>query len=320
MGSSSLRPGAQDGGFAIEADDGGFDADRAGAAIENEIDFAIQPFGHVACAGGTQAAGRIGAGGGDCEPGFEQKLLRDGMGGRAHRHRIQARADQQREFAILPTRNHQCQRAGPEGSREIARQRWENAVFACMFIIAHMHDQRIEFGAAFGGEYTGNRGIIGGVGAQAVNRFGRERDKATTPQNFRGGGDGILIRDAKFGSRAGLHAGILGRFEIGCDETKRRHPPAAPFCAVRGIQFVSRRKMGPPDKPGDDEEGGITEGKNDDFTPASCGAAHRHAGYIDDRGRPQRAARSARWRSRRAVRGIRRRCPSTVFSVRAAAR
>ena len=58
--------------------------------------------------------------------------------------------------------------------------------------IADMGDQRIEGGAALGLIKPGDRGRVGGVGAEAVDRLGRERDQPALGQAAAGLGHGSL--------------------------------------------------------------------------------------------------------------------------------
>ena len=48
-----------------------------------------------------------------------------------------------------------------------------------------MHDQRIEAGPALGGEDRGDRAVIGGVAAQAIDRLGRKGDQLAGAQRPR---------------------------------------------------------------------------------------------------------------------------------------
>ena len=62
----SDRAGAEDGEWlGGEVEDGGFDADGAGAAIEDEIDGIAKFIADMLGAGGADAGGAIGAGGGE---------------------------------------------------------------------------------------------------------------------------------------------------------------------------------------------------------------------------------------------------------------
>jgi len=67
--------------------------------------------------GGRQAGKAVGAGRGDGDNGLRGSALRDRMIGLPQRHGGQTRGDDVRNQRLLV--NHQGQRAGPEGAREI---------------------------------------------------------------------------------------------------------------------------------------------------------------------------------------------------------
>ena len=56
-----------------------------------------------------------------------------------------------------------------------------------------MDDQRVEFGASLGREHAGDGAVVGRIGAEAVDGFGREGDEAAAPENT-----------GRFGDRARL--------------------------------------------------------------------------------------------------------------------
>ena len=68
--------------------------------------------------------------------------------------------------------------------------------------VGDMHDQRVEGGPALGGEDAGDRALARGVGAEAVDRLGRERHELAGAQEPGGGahapvaggeGDGVQL-------------------------------------------------------------------------------------------------------------------------------
>ena len=75
-----------------EIDDRGFQADRARAAVEHEIDARAQALRHVARGGGGKLAGRVGARCRDRHARTAQQRARDRMGGDAHADAVEARA------------------------------------------------------------------------------------------------------------------------------------------------------------------------------------------------------------------------------------
>ena len=53
--------------------------------------------------------------------------------------------------------------------------------------VADMRDQGVEGGPALGPVEVGDRHRIGGVGAEAIDGLGRERDQSASGQGARGG-------------------------------------------------------------------------------------------------------------------------------------
>ena len=60
--------------------------------------------------------------------------------------------------------------------------------------VRHMRDQRVEARPALGGIKPRDRLAVGGIGAEAVDRLGRERDEAARGQDARRGFDRIADR------------------------------------------------------------------------------------------------------------------------------
>ncbi len=79
---------------------------------------------------------------------------------------------------VRALRQHQRQRPRPERRGERLRGGVETGERACGRELAHMGDQRVECGPSLGGVEPGDRRPVGGVGAQAVDGLGRERDEA----------------------------------------------------------------------------------------------------------------------------------------------
>ncbi len=68
-----------------------------------------------------------------------------------------------------------------------------------------MGDQRIEGGPALGLVEPGDRGRIGGVGAEAIDGLGRERDQPALGQDTRRRRHGGLAGGQNLGFQAELH-------------------------------------------------------------------------------------------------------------------
>ncbi len=78
--------------------------------------------------------------------------------------------------------------------------------------IPDMGDQRIERGPALGLIKPRNRGWIGGVGAEAVDGLGRERDQPASRENTRRGGHGGLAGGQNLRFQAHIHRGLSPQF------------------------------------------------------------------------------------------------------------
>ena len=99
----------------------------------------------------------------------------------------------------LRLRQHQRQRPRPERLGERHRRRIEAGDPRGGDEIADMGDQRIERGPALGLIEPRDRGGIGGVGAEAVDGLGRERDQPARREAARRRGHGGLARRAESG-------------------------------------------------------------------------------------------------------------------------
>ncbi len=73
-------------------------------------------------------------------------------------------------------RQHQCQRAGPEGLCELQRYGIEDGVTFGHGDIGHVADQGVELRPALRLVNAGNRRRVGGVGGKAVDRFRGQGD------------------------------------------------------------------------------------------------------------------------------------------------
>ena len=106
----------------------------------------------------------------------------------AHRQRIQPRPGQQINPAFYSARQHQCQRAGPEGSGQGARAVIGDHLGKCAFGIRKVADQRVEMRPSLGFKHGSHRSATARIRAQAIDRLGREGDefaRAQQPRRFR---------------------------------------------------------------------------------------------------------------------------------------
>ncbi len=180
------RAGAQDARPVVQqAEHGGFDPDRARAAIDHELDLVAEIGEHVVGAGRRQAAGRIGARRRQRQASHHQQGLRDVVRRHADRDAVEPGGGQQRDAAIAPPRQHQGERAGPEAARDHLRLGRQLGILRGAGDVGDMHDQRIEAGPALGGKDRGDRAVAGGIAAQAIDRLGREGDQLAAAQGAR---------------------------------------------------------------------------------------------------------------------------------------
>ena len=85
-----------------------------------------------------------------------------------------------------------------------------------------MHDQRVEARPALGGEDAGDGALVGRVGAEPVDRLGRERDELSAAQQRGGAGDRLGSGGDDPFHRATLSARRCSR-KIGAGKRWRKH-------------------------------------------------------------------------------------------------
>jgi len=105
------------------------------------------------------------------------------------RDRIEPGAGEKRYAALRAPGQHQRQRSRPEPRRGLARALVKRGDPFGGGEIGYMDDERIEAGPSLGGEDARDGAVVGRVAAEPVDRFRRERDKLTGPQQRRGLGD-----------------------------------------------------------------------------------------------------------------------------------
>ncbi len=148
-------------------EDGGFDADRGGAGVEDSVDPGVEVGEDVGGGCGAGVAEEIGAGGGDGQAGGEEQSVRDGVGGDADADQFPACGDGVGDGG--QTRKEQGERAGPEGlgERPDARPELGGEVRnrAKLLCGSEMHDDRIPGRTLLGSKDAGD-GVRGeGVGS-----------------------------------------------------------------------------------------------------------------------------------------------------------
>ncbi len=172
-------------------DDGGFHADRAGAAIHDEFDPAAEIGLHMLRRGRADLAGGIGAGGGErLAEGADQ------VAGKALRHSyadgVEPGGCQRMDRASGFQRNDQRQRPRPEAVRQRARDRIERRITFRHRQIRHVADQRVEARPPFRFVNAGDRRRIGGVGRKPVDGLGRQRHGLRLRKNIDRRADCVL--------------------------------------------------------------------------------------------------------------------------------
>ena len=110
--------GAKDAGARglAEVNDGGFETDRAGAAVEDVADFIAEAVAHVLGGGGAHVAERVRTRGGERQAREPEEATEEGMSGHADGDtRETGGHDRGHERGL---RQHEGERAGPECLRE----------------------------------------------------------------------------------------------------------------------------------------------------------------------------------------------------------
>lgn len=174
--------GTQKRGGRIKPKNGGFDANRAGAAIDDGGDATGQPRQNMVGPCRADAAAGIGRRCGDGSAEGAQEGLRDGVGGDAHRDAGQPRRNQRRQSGMGAQRQHQRKGAGPECLGDRSGVIIKNRQGFGGRQIRNMDNQRIETGAALGFKYPRHGPVRPGIAAKTVDGFGGEGDQITGAQ------------------------------------------------------------------------------------------------------------------------------------------
>ena len=181
--------GAQDGRGRLRAvDDGGFDAEAAGAAVEDEGDAPL----HVAQDGGggrrARAAGDVRGRCGDGDACRADHGARDGVFGHADADGREAARDAVGDDVLAP--QDERDGAGAEGGEEFLRGRRDvRSDRVDHGAVCDMEDERIVRGTPFRRVDTRAGSGVEAARAEAVDGLGREGDEPAAPQ------DGSRARD-----------------------------------------------------------------------------------------------------------------------------
>ena len=176
-------------------DDGRFDADLAGAAVEDQGHALTEFFSDVRRGGRADAAEAVGRRRGDAG-GFAialalgagkaaQQLKRHRMAGHAQADGILAAGHGIGYPGLLF--QDQGQRAGPEGFHQLPGDgRHLLGPMVDGVVAGQMDDQRVVGRTPLGSKYLGDRCRVGGIRPQAVDRLGRDGDQFAGNQQVDG--------------------------------------------------------------------------------------------------------------------------------------
>jgi hypothetical protein len=169
------RARAQQGHAAAEAgDDRGLEAHLAFPAVEHEADAVAQLLAHVGRTGRADAPVTVRRWRRDAAPEGREQRARDRVRGRPQGDARLAAGHLGRH--ALRLWKHQRERAGPERIRKpCGGRRHLRRPGARRGEVAEVDDQRVRGGPALGDEDARHRERVLGVGAEAIDRLGRER-------------------------------------------------------------------------------------------------------------------------------------------------
>ena len=167
-----------------------FDADRDRAAVDDQIDAPGEVALHMRRGGRRDMARQIGGGRHHRPAESAQDVPRHAGARERGSRRYRARRWRDRRPGSRRLWQHQRQRPRPEGLRQPRRGGIETGDPPGRGEVGDMGDQGIEGGPALGLIEPGNGGRIGGIGAEAIDGLGRERDQAAFCQAARRLGHG----------------------------------------------------------------------------------------------------------------------------------
>ena len=162
-----------------------FHADRRGAAVDDQIDAAVEIGEYVRGRGRRDMAGAVGRRRHHRPAETGEELPRHRMIGHAHCDGIEPGRRQIGHCATWRFAQHQRQRPRPEGLRQPRGLAGKLRQRARRGEIGHVRNQWIERRPPLGGIEPGHRLAIAGVGAEPVNRLGRKGDEPPGGKNAR---------------------------------------------------------------------------------------------------------------------------------------
>ena len=132
-------------------------------------------------------------------PNARRMLARHRMVRHPHRDAVETGGRKVGDRAAVALRQHQRQRSRPERGGKPLGGVVETRQRARRRQIGDVRDQRIERRPALGGVEPRDRLAVGRVGAEPVDRLGRERDQPAGREAARGLGDRMAVRRRSFG-------------------------------------------------------------------------------------------------------------------------
>ena len=183
----------QDGRLAAQVQHRRFQPDARRPAIQQQVDASLQVRQDVGRARRAGPRETVGAGGHQRATGRPNQGPRDRVRRQAQGHRVALRRDKVRQRR-MPF-EHEGQRARPEALRQLQRRvRYIDGQSLQLRQVGDVHDERVA-GRALLGPVEAPDGVgVHGVGAEAVNRLGREGHQAALLQGARRRGDGLRLR------------------------------------------------------------------------------------------------------------------------------
>ena len=208
-------PGRSSIGCVEAADDGGFDADRDRPAIDDQVDPPRKVALDMRGRGRRDVAGEIGRRRHHGAAEGAQDVARHRVGRNRGSRRCRGRRWRDR-----PPRSRRVfgstsvSGPGQNASASAVAAASKRAILPRGGEIADMGDQRIEGRPALGLVEVGDRGRIGGIGAEAIDGLGRERDQPALGQHARRSRHGGLAGGQNLGFQARLSLGLISLIRL----------------------------------------------------------------------------------------------------------
>ena len=222
-----------------------FDADRRRPAVDDQVDAAAQVGQHVRRGGRRDMAGAVGRRRHHRPAERAQDAARHRMVGHPHRDAVEAGGGKLGDRAAGALAAAPASAVPARTPRRAARPRRRTsparraAARSATCAISGLND-----GPALGGIEPRDRRAVGGVGAEAVDRLGRERDQAAGGEAARRFGDGAVVGGEDAGGELGGHAAAL-RSCVGARLLARRPRPSSSRGCARLRDSAGARTAAP---------------------------------------------------------------------------